>query len=88
MIAGSLFFGEFTLASIGPALIRSAGNGPKTSFSASPNNPAWGFRNIGTESPVKPSSATIAALYELFLASNRIAQWPQFAPRYGFGHRE
>ena len=48
----------------------------------------WGFGNIGTESPVKPSSATIAALYELFLVSNRIAQWPQFAPRYGFGHRE
>ena len=48
----------------------------------------WGFGNIGTESPVKPSSATIAALYELFLVDNRIAQWPQFAPRYGFGHRE
>ena len=47
-----------------------------------------GFGNIGTESPVKPSSATIAALYELFLVNNRIAQWPQFAPRYGFGHRE
>jgi hypothetical protein len=47
-----------------------------------------GFGNIGTESPVKPSSATIAALYELFLVDNRIAQWPQFAPRYGFGHRE
>jgi hypothetical protein len=49
---------------------------------------SWGFGNIGTESPVKPSSATIAALSELFLVSNRIAQWPQFAPRYGFGHRE
>jgi hypothetical protein len=48
----------------------------------------WGFKNIGTESPVKPSSATIAALYELFLVDNRITQWPQFAPRYGFGHRE
>ena len=47
-----------------------------------------GFGNIGTESPLKPSSAPIAALYELFLVSNRIAQWPQFAPRYGFGHRE
>jgi hypothetical protein len=39
--------------------------------------PTWGFGNIGTESPVKPSSATIAALYELFLVNNRIAQWPQ-----------
>ena len=38
----------------------------------------WGFGNIGTESPVKPSSATIAALYELFLVNNRIAQWSQF----------
>ena len=37
-----------------------------------------GFGNIGTESPVKPSSATIAALYELFLVNNRIAQWSQF----------
>src|SRR5271165_3434534 len=45
-----------------------------------------GFGNIGTESRVKPSSATIAALYELFLVNNRIAQWPQFASRYGFGH--
>jgi hypothetical protein len=47
-----------------------------------------GFWNIGTESPVQSSSATIAAMYELFLVNNRIAQWPQFAPRYGFGHRE
>ena len=47
-----------------------------------------GFGNIGTKSPVKPSLATIAALCGLFLVNNRIAQWPQFAPRYGFGHRE
>jgi hypothetical protein len=48
-----------------------------------------GFGNIGTESPVKPSSATIAAFYELFLVDNLgLREWPQFAPRYGFGHRE
>jgi hypothetical protein len=36
-----------------------------------------GFGNIGTESPVKPRQR-LAALYELFLVNNRIAQWSQF----------
>jgi len=43
---------------------------------------------IGTKSPVKPSSSTIAASCRLFLVNSRIAQWPQFAPRYRFRHRE
>jgi hypothetical protein len=48
-----------------------------------------GFGNIGTESPVKPSSATIAAFYELFLVDNLgFRDGRSSHPRYGFGHRE